>query len=82
MTQIIYNVVKAPVGWSLSCDGVRIGGIYGTKEAALEAASVAASFSVRDGQGIQIHVPEDTTRASDTGDAWPPEWSDLIKRTV
>jgi hypothetical protein len=57
MTQSIYNIVKAPLGWSIFCDGVKIGGVYGSKEAALEAATVAAAFAVRDGTGIQINVP-------------------------
>ncbi|MEA2817387.1 MAG: hypothetical protein QOI93_5103 [Rhodospirillaceae bacterium] len=57
MTQSVYNIVKAPSGWSISCDGVKIGGIYGSKEAALESAAVAAAFAVRDGAGIQINVP-------------------------
>jgi hypothetical protein len=79
MTQIIYNVVKAPVGWSLISDGVRIGGIFGTKEAALEAATVAASFSVRDGQGIQINVPEEPATAQGIVEAWPSKWNELLK---
>jgi hypothetical protein len=79
MTQIIYNVVKAPVGWSLICDGVRIGGIYGTKEAALEAATVAASFSVQDGQAIQINVPEEPADGTGIVEAWPPKWNELLK---
>jgi hypothetical protein len=58
MTQSVYNIVKAPMGWSIFCDGMRIGGIYGSKEAALEAAAVGASLAVRDGAGIQINVPE------------------------
>ncbi|MEA2869999.1 MAG: hypothetical protein QOE39_4714, partial [Bradyrhizobium sp.] len=28
MTQSIYNIVKAPMGWSIFCDGVKIGGVY------------------------------------------------------
>ena len=31
----VYNVVKAPIGWSLFVDRERSGG-YGSKEAALE----------------------------------------------
>ena len=57
MTQSVYNIVKAPLGWSIFCDGVKIGGTYGSKEAALEAAGVAAALAVRDGAGIQINVP-------------------------
>jgi hypothetical protein len=55
MTQSIYNIVKAPSGWFVFCDGVKTGGTYGSKEAALEA--VAAALAVRDGAGIQINVP-------------------------
>jgi hypothetical protein len=43
----------------LFLDGVRVGGVYGTKEAAFEAAMVAASFAVRDGDGVQVSVPSD-----------------------
>jgi hypothetical protein len=57
MTKSVYNIVKAPLGWSIYCDGVTIGGVYGSKEAALEAATVAATFAVRDGAGVQINVP-------------------------
>jgi hypothetical protein len=57
MTQSIYNIVKAPSGWSVYCDGVTIGGDYGSKEAALEAATVAATLALRDGSGIRINVP-------------------------
>ena len=56
MTQSIYNIVKAPLGWSIYNDGVKIGGIYDSKEAALEAATLAATFAVRDGVGVQINV--------------------------
>lgn len=57
MGQCVFYVVKAPVGWSVVFNGARIGGVYGTKEAALEAASIAASFSIRDGNGVLINVP-------------------------
>jgi hypothetical protein len=57
MTQSVYNIVKAPLGWLINCDDVKLGGIYGSKEAAYEAATVAASFAVRDGAGVQINVP-------------------------
>jgi hypothetical protein len=53
-TQSIYNIVKAPLGWSISCDGVKLGGIYGSKEAALKAATVAAMFAVRDGARFRL----------------------------
>jgi hypothetical protein len=57
MTQSVYNIVKEPLGWSIFCDGVKSGGTYGSKEAALEAAAVAAALAVRDGAGVQINVP-------------------------
>jgi hypothetical protein len=53
MAQSVYNIVKEPLGWSIFCDGLKSGGTYGSKEAALEAAALA----VRDGAGIQINVP-------------------------
>jgi hypothetical protein len=58
--QSTYNVVKAPLGWSIYCDGVKLGGIYGSKEAAFEAATVAAMFAVRDGASVQINVPSES----------------------
>jgi hypothetical protein len=61
VADVVYNVVKAPVGWMLFLDGVRVGGVYGTKEAAFEAAMVAASFAVRDGDGVQVDVPSDAS---------------------
>jgi hypothetical protein len=60
MAESVYNIVKAPMGWSVFSDGVRLGGIYGSKEGALEAATVAASFAIRDGAGVQINVPGST----------------------
>ena len=38
MAELVYNLVKGPAGWVLSLDGERFGGVYGTKEAAFEAA--------------------------------------------
>ena len=54
-----YNVAKAPLGWSVYCDGVKIGGVFGSKVAAFEAATVAASFAVQYGSGVQINVPDE-----------------------
>ena len=59
MAVIIYNIVKAPMGWAVFCDSVKLGGIYGSKEAALEATTVAAAFVLRDGGGLQINAPDD-----------------------
>ena len=57
MAQSVFDIVKAPLGWSIFADNVKIGGIHGSKEAALEAAALAASFAVREGAGVQINVP-------------------------
>jgi hypothetical protein len=59
MAVVVYNIVKAPMGWAVFCDGVKLGGIYGSKEAALEATTVAAAFVLRDGGGLQINAPDD-----------------------
>ena len=56
MTISIYNVVKAPMGWAIYCHGVRIGGVFGSKAAALKR-TVAASLAVKGGYGVQINVP-------------------------
>jgi hypothetical protein len=54
MADLVYNLIKAPVGWMISLDGVRVGGVCGTKDSAFEAAMGAAAFDVRDGAGVQI----------------------------
>jgi hypothetical protein len=72
-------LVKAPVGWTLLLDGARIGGVYGTKEAAFEAVMVAASFAVRDGAGVQISVSADAGRNADMARPWPKEWNAFLK---
>jgi hypothetical protein len=56
MSSFVYNVAKAPIGWSLFRDRERIGA-YGSKEAALEAATAAGADALREGHSIQINVP-------------------------
>jgi hypothetical protein len=81
MADLIYNVVKAPVGWMLFLDGVRVGGVYGTKDAAFEAAMVAASFALRNGAGVQVSVPSDARlRDVEQAEPWPKEWTAFLKR--
>jgi hypothetical protein len=76
MADLVYNLIKGPVGWVLFLDGARVG----TKEAAFEAAMVAASFAVRDGDGVQINAPSDANmRATEKPDPWPKEWSAFLK---
>jgi xanthine dehydrogenase molybdopterin-binding subunit B len=81
MADLIFNIVKAPVGWVVHLDCVRIGGVYGTKEAAFESAMVAASFAVRDGEGVHISVPSDAKlRDIEPNEQWPKEWNAFLKR--
>jgi xanthine dehydrogenase molybdopterin-binding subunit B len=80
MADLVYKLLKGPVGWMLTLDDARVGGVYGTKEAAFEAAMVAASFSVRAGDGVQINVPSDANmRATEKPDPWPKDWSAFLK---
>ncbi|NOJ44194.1 hypothetical protein [Bradyrhizobium australiense] len=53
----MFEVVKAPLGWSVFADNIKIGGVYDSRGAALEAAVLAASYTVSDGGGVQINVP-------------------------
>jgi hypothetical protein len=78
MSTRVLNIEKAPVGWVVFLDRVRVGGVYGTKEAALEAAGVTASFAVQDGSGVQINVPAEAG-AGRAEASWPAEWDALIK---
>jgi len=57
MDKSVFEVVKAPLGWSVFADNVKIGGVYDSRGAALEAAALAASYTVSDGGAVQIIVP-------------------------
>jgi hypothetical protein len=57
MERSVFEVVKAPLGWTVFADNVKIGGVYDSRGAALEAAALAASSTVSDGAGVQINVP-------------------------
>jgi hypothetical protein len=57
MERSVFEIVKAPLGWSVFADNIKIGGVYDSRGAALEAAVLAASYTVSDGGGIQINVP-------------------------
>ena len=74
MTISVYNIAKAPMGWAIYCDGVRIGGVFGSKAAAFEAATVAASAAVQGGSGVQLDVPD-----AQKSDLIPSEWIAAIK---
>jgi hypothetical protein len=57
MARSVFEVVKAPLGWSVFADNVKIGGVYDCRASALEAAVLAASYTIEDGGGVQINVP-------------------------
>ena len=57
MVRSVFEIVKAPLGWSVFADNVKIGGVYDSRGAALEAAALAASYTISDGGGVQIIVP-------------------------
>jgi hypothetical protein len=50
----VYNVTKAPIGWSLFRDRERG---FVSKGAVLEAATAAGADALREGHSIQINVP-------------------------
>jgi hypothetical protein len=45
---------------------MRLGGVYVSKDGALNAAATAAAFAVKDGDGVQISVPASPERADPT----------------
>jgi hypothetical protein len=57
MERSVFEIVKAPLGWLVFADNVKIGGVYDSRGAALEAATLAASHTISDGGGVQINVP-------------------------
>jgi hypothetical protein len=57
MDKSVFEIVKAPLGWSVFADNVKIGGVYDSRGAALEAAALAASYTVSNGGAVQIIVP-------------------------
>jgi hypothetical protein len=69
----VYNVVKAPIGWSLFCDRERIGG-YASSEAALEAATGFGAIALREGHSIQINVPGPELHEIEGFESWPARW--------
>ena len=73
--QTIYNIVKAPVGWCVFCDGVRLGGYLRDERSCLRGRGSGGLIFIRDGQGIQINVPEDPTLE----EGQPSKWDDLLR---
>lgn len=57
MERSVFEIVKAPLGWSVFADNVKLGGVYDSRGAALEAAALAASYTISEGGGVQINVP-------------------------
>ena len=73
MAQFVYNVTKAPIGWSLFRDQQRVGGFV-SKEAALEAATAAAVDALGEGHSIQINVPGSKPNETEKLETWPDPW--------
>jgi hypothetical protein len=73
----VYNVVKAPIGWSLFCNRERIGG-YGSSEEALEAATAFSALALREGHRIQINVPGPEPEVAEA-QLWPAHWQFDVK---
>jgi hypothetical protein len=69
----IYNVVKAPIGWSLFCNRERVAG-YGSSEAALEAATALGAKALREGHSVQINVPGLEPHQTSDAESWPARW--------
>lgn len=57
MQRSVFEIVKSPMGWSVFADNVKIGGVYESRGAALEAAALAAADTIGNGGGVQINVP-------------------------
>ena len=74
MGRFVYNVAKAPIGWSLFRDRERVGGFV-SKEAAREAATAAASAALREGHSIQINVPGPDSSEGEKAESWPERWN-------
>ncbi len=69
----VYNVVKAPIGWSLFCNRERIGA-YVSNEAALEAATAFGADALREGHSVQINVPGLGPHEVQDFNSWPARW--------
>jgi hypothetical protein len=67
MERSVFEIVKAPLGWSVFADNVKVGGVYDSRGAALEAAALAASSTITDGGGVQINVPGTEDESRDGG---------------
>jgi hypothetical protein len=79
MANSVCSVVKGPVGWLVLLDGVRVGGVYGSKIEALNAATTAAAFVVEDGCGVRISVPADPAQ-DNAPDQWRAKWEAAVGR--
>ena len=73
MARFVYNVTKAPIGWSLFRGHERVGGFV-SKEAALEAAAASGANALREGHSIQINVPGSEPSDAERSRSWPEHW--------
>ena len=53
----VFEIVKAPLGWSVLPGNIKIDGVYNCRRFALEAAALAASYSISDGGGVRSTCP-------------------------
>jgi hypothetical protein len=65
MERSVFEIVKAPLGWSVFADNVKIGGVYDSRAAALEAAALAASYTINDGGGFRSTYQAGRTKSRD-----------------
>jgi hypothetical protein len=56
MPTAAYKVVRCRDGWAIDHSG-KVEGSYKTKEVAFEAAVLAASNAIKNGNAVTIHVP-------------------------
>ena len=66
--------VKGAVCRVLFLDGERVDGVYGTKEAASEAAMLAGSFAVRSGHSVQVNALSDACALQKSSIPGQREW--------
>jgi hypothetical protein len=79
MGRHVYDIVKAPIGWSLFRDRERLGS-HVCAEDALAAAAKAGAADVREGFAIQINVSEPELNEIDAEVTWPPRWTGLLMK--
>ena len=57
MERSVFEIVKAPLGWSVFADNVKIGGVYEFARRRPGSRRIGRILHVTDGGGVQIIVP-------------------------